>query len=374
MESYNIKSRIVDNEKEYLIQTSNDAERGIVKTSIYVDGELLDTCFLPHSEDISNEEMAGLVETAHGDRKSELEYLLKYYHEVLQQGQPKVLYYLGTALFYKRMYREARQLFESALRLKTDFHEADYFLSQTELALNNIEAAVKAGKKALALRPEFADYRNNLGEVYLGAGMCEQAEAEFKNAIEKNVYYADAYYNLALAYMSGVLKRDQAQSRPELKSKCLDLFRKAVLISPDYQTATYEEAILALNQEDLKRAYLLLLSVREDKRERQRSEKSSHFNRFLIYSDWISERNMSERIAYLEEEIQRNPDYVDLYYELGLCHLHQSKLLWRKGMDYFKKALNINSDFGKAKGALDQAEEFYAGLADAVYDITEKSE
>jgi len=373
MESYRLKSRILENEKEYLIQTSNDVNQGVIKTSIFVDGNLLDANILPHSEDICEEEILKLVKSAHGERKTELEYLLKSYRDVIEQAEPKMMYHLGTALFHKRMLPEARELFRLAIGLQKDYHEVYYFLAQTEMALKNISAAVEAAERAVELRSDFADYRNNLGEAYLEAGSCKRAIIEFEEAVKRNVYYADAYFNLALSYILNAVNRENFELYSDLTTTCTDLFKKAILIYPDYQNQAYNEGISSLTGGDLKRAYNLLRVVREEKKEKVRTQKASHFNRFLLYTDWLSEGNIVERIEALEKELHKNPDYVDLYYELAICHMHRAKFAWQKGTEYLQKALGINRNLTKAKKALDLSSEFYLKLADAVCDITEKN-
>ena len=73
MESYRLNSRVVEGEKEYMIQTLNDTELGVVKTSVFVNGEFLDDDIMPHLETVSEDEMLNMVKNAHGEKKSELE-------------------------------------------------------------------------------------------------------------------------------------------------------------------------------------------------------------------------------------------------------------------------------------------------------------
>lgn len=372
MESYCLNSRIVESDKEFLIQTANDIKEGIIRTSLFVNGELLDASILPHSEELSEDEVLGQVKTAHGEKKSELEYLLKSYKSILKEGRVEGMYHLGTALFHKRMYGEAQQLFRSAIKLRHDYHEAYFFLSRTEMALNHFDEAIEAGRKAVDLRPDYADYRNNLGEAYLDGGSCKKAVIEFEEAIRKNVYYADAYYNLATAYILNAVKREDFGMYTELTTKCMDLFKKAVLIYPEYQNSVFNEATSALSSGDLKRAFSLFVRVREDKKEKQRQEKAAHFHRSLIYTEWLSENTVSERIAFLEKEINKNPDYVDLYHQLAVCCLYRAKFGWQKGIHHFKKALSINPNLKKAQKALDLSEEYFLKLSDAISDLAGK--
>lgn len=372
MDSYRLDSRIVDNEKEYLIQTINDVRQGVIKTSFFVDGELMDASIMPHSEEMSENEILNLVKSTHGDKKSELEYLLKSYRNILEEGQPEMMYHLGTALFYRRMYPEARQLFQCAVKIRHDYHEAYYYLSQTELMSNHIDAAVKAGLKAVEIRPQFADYRNVLGEAFMAAGSCRRAVIEFEDAIKLNIYYADAYFNLALAYTLNAVTKEDFNLYTDLTSKTMDLLNKAVLINPDYKTSTFDEAVAALTNGELKRAFALFKGVRDEKKEKQRQGKAAHFHRFLMYTEWLSQSNIDDRIKRLQNDVDRNPGYVDLYYELGACYLHQAKFAWQKSIEQFKKALEINPSLAKAKRSLELSEENYLKLTDAIFDITEK--
>ncbi|MFH2035509.1 MAG: hypothetical protein ABIJ45_03825, partial [Candidatus Zixiibacteriota bacterium] len=100
-------------------------------------------------------------------------------------------------------------------------------------------------------------------------------------------------------------------------------------------------------------------------------QKASHFNRFLIYTDWLSEDSVTERIRVLERELNRNPDYVDLYYDLAVCYMQQAKLVWKKGNGYLQKALEINPKLKKARKALEITRGEYTQISDSISKLTE---
>jgi len=373
MESYRLNSRIVEGEKEFMIQTLNDIEQGVVKTSLFVDGEFLDADILPHSGEISEDQVLDLVKTAHREKKSELEYLLKCFNEIIEQGSPEIMHQLGIALYYKKLYSEAERLFRTVIKIRPDFHEAWFYLCRTYLAIRNYDGAAEAGNRAVELKPTYADYRNCLGEAYQGTGSCQRAVMEFEESIKRNVYYADAYFNLAITYLLNEVNREDYNLSGNVATRAIDMLTKAVLIYPYYKGQNYDNAVLSIKEGNPKKAYALLTEIRRDKEERQRCEKSSFFQRFLMYTDLVNQNSISDRIVFLKDEIEKNPGYVDLYYELAICYLHQSKFDWEQGVDYFRKALEINPKLKKALRARELGEDQFLKISDAVFDISEKN-
>jgi tetratricopeptide (TPR) repeat protein len=373
METYTLNSRIVEDNKEFLVQTINDIGKGIIRTSIFVDGEFIDADILPHEENIDDDQILSLVKAAHGERKSELEYLLKNYREIMDSGTPEMMFHLGKALFYRRIIPEAVKLFDSAVKFRDDYHEAYFYLSQAEMSLGNHDKAVAAGINAVRIKPSFADYRNNLGEAYLGSNQCRKAADEFEAAVKQNVYYADAYFNLGIAYILNATTRADHDMWKDYKSRALDYLNKAVLIYPFFKTSLYDEAIANLGNDNCEKALGLLGKVRSEKKDRLCQEKASRFHRFNLYGDWLTRNNISDRMADIEKEIEKNPSYVDLYYEMAICNLYHAKLSWREAVEYFEKTLKINPDLNKARRGAELGKDFLARMADAVHDIAEKS-
>jgi tetratricopeptide (TPR) repeat protein len=369
MENYRLKSKVSVNEKEYLVQTVNDASQMSVVSSLFVDGQILEVSRFPHPSDISAEDVLAMVKTTHGEKKDEIEHLLAAYARVMKSSDIELMYHLGTAFYYKRIYEEAAILFEAVLDARPDHHQTANHLGLTLLAQNKSDEAVKALARAIEMRPNFADYHNNFGEALLEAGFCRRAVEELEVALKHNIYYADAYFNLGIAYIVNAVKREDFDMYSNLVEKTSDLFNRAALILPEFKTAQYEEAFEALRRGDLPRAYTLFKAVRNSRREKNRQEFSSFYLRFLLYADRPSQKEIADRINYLQKEINKNPTYVDLHHELALCYLQQAHFSWQKGIDQFKKTMEINPRLSKAKSGLDKAAAFEPSLGVAVDEI-----
>jgi len=369
MENYRLKSRVAVNNREYLVQTVNDTSQMSVVSSLFVDGQILEVNRFPHPNEVSAEDILGMVKTTHNEKKEELEHLLATYSRVVNSSDIDLMYHLGTAFYYKRILDEAVALFENVLSMKDDHHQAANYLGLSLLARGDHQEAVRALARAVELRPNFADYHNNFGEALLEAGFGGRAVAELEAALKQNIYYADAYFNLGIAHIVSAVKRRDFNGYAGLVDKTTDLFNRAVLIAPEYKTPQFEEAFEALRQGDLPRAFTLFKAVRDSKREKSRQEFSSFYLRFLLYADRPSEKAVAERIDYLQDEIKKNPTYVDLHHELALCYLQQAQFFWRRGIEQFGKTCQINPRLAKAKNGREKAAAFEPGLRQKVEEI-----
>jgi len=369
MENYRLKSKVLVNDKEFLVQTVNDASQMSVVSSLFVDGRILEIARFPHPAEVSAEDVLAMVKTTHEEKKTELEHLLETYAKVLRSGDTDLMYHLGTAFYFKRIFEEAGTLFQAILEARPDYHQAGNYLGLTLLAQGRNDEAIKALAGAVETRPNFADYHNNYAEALLEGGFCRRAVEELETALKHNIYYADAYFNLGLAHIYNAVKREDFDMYANLLDKTTDLFNRAALIAPDYKTAQFEEAFEVLRQGDLPRAFTLFRAVRDSRRERSRQEFSSFYLRFLLYADRPNEKVIADRILYLQDEIDKNPTYVDLHHELALCYLQQAQFSWRKGIDQFKKTIEINPRLTKTNDALNRAAEFESSLKAVVADI-----
>ena len=111
MEAYRISSKLREQDREYLIQTVNDVSLGTVTTTVFVDGVQTDTVNRPHPTEMDAQEVLSLVKETHGERRKEMESLLRAYQHVVNQGDSGLIYSLGVGFFSRRFFLEAAELF-----------------------------------------------------------------------------------------------------------------------------------------------------------------------------------------------------------------------------------------------------------------------
>lgn len=362
METYRLNSRVASSDREYLIQTVNDTSSHQIRSSIFAEGQLLETVeenVYPH---LPEHELLEMVKTAHKERKEEVEHLFERYKEALQSNDVEHIDYLGLALMYKRMYNEAEALFRRAVSLRVTSHDTLNHLGMVLMTLGKYQEAVETFGKCVEAQPGFADYRNNLGESFLAVGSCKRAMIEFDEAITINIYYGDAYYNKALAYILNSIRREDFKLFSEATEKTTEMLERAIVVCPEYQDKSFEEGKQALIDGDLDTAYTKFLNSRERKKERRFKEFSNVYLKFMLAADRVDEKMLRRRIESLKEAIAKNPHYPDLHYDLAVAYTLMGRFVHSKAIKEYQEALKINPEFERAKKSLRLAENEFRGF------------
>ncbi|MDT7604559.1 MAG: hypothetical protein QOF61_2556, partial [Acidobacteriota bacterium] len=146
-------------------------------------------------------------------------------------------YRLGMAYEAQGKYREAAAAYSKAVGLAPDeaiddpldFFKAQYNLANSLALSNQHEAAVATYHKLLdSLPAPIPTPYYNLGLSYVALNKQQEATDAFKKALEIKPDYAEAHYNLGLIYA-------RADQYPEAVAE----FRQAIKTKPDYAEARY---------------------------------------------------------------------------------------------------------------------------------------
>jgi tetratricopeptide (TPR) repeat protein len=146
-------------------------------------------------------------------------------------------YRLGTAFEAQGKFREAAEAYAKAVTLSPDMavdDALDPFKAQNNLAnalaqSEQHEAAVAAYQKLIdALPSAIPTPYYNLGLSYVALGKTKDAGDAFRKAVEIKPDYAEAHYNLGLL-----------ASRAEQYTQAADEFNLAIKSKPDYADARY---------------------------------------------------------------------------------------------------------------------------------------
>ncbi|MFL6230798.1 MAG: tetratricopeptide repeat protein [Pyrinomonadaceae bacterium] len=150
-------------------------------------------------------------------------------------------YRLGMAYEAQVKYREAAAAYGKAVGLTPDevidepmdFFKAQYNLANSLALSSQHEAAVATYQKLIESLPAaIPTPYYNLGLSYAALGKSQEATDALKKAIEIKPDYAEAHYNLGLIY-----------AHDEQYPQAIDEFRQAIKTKPGYAEARYNLAL-----------------------------------------------------------------------------------------------------------------------------------
>ncbi|KPK24820.1 MAG: hypothetical protein AMJ61_13290 [Desulfobacterales bacterium SG8_35_2] len=133
---------------------------------------------------------------------------------------------MGNILKDQGKLDEAVKSYRRALSLKPDYAEAHYNLGNALRDQGKLNEAVNSYRQVLILKPDYAEACINLGNVFKDQGRLDEAVTSYRRALSLKPDYAEAHYNL------GTVLKDQGKLEGAVAS-----YRRALSLKPDYAEA-----------------------------------------------------------------------------------------------------------------------------------------
>ena len=173
--------------------------------------------------------------------KKEIESINQQIGEIRKEGlanpqSAKAFYRLGTTYGYLGRYKdsteEAIDAYKRAVTLKPDFAEAYYNLGLNLLCRRQDEEAKEALTRVVKLKPDLAEGHCSLGEALSAFEQLEQSIKSLKRAIDLKPDYMQAHYLLGWRYSALGQHEEAAES-----------FKRAIRINPNWCEARLNLAL-----------------------------------------------------------------------------------------------------------------------------------
>src|SRR5436853_3158950 len=107
-----------------------------------------------------------------------------------KDGEARVLRHQGLELFKESRFQDAVETFKRAIQLKPDYAEAHNDLGMAYCRLNRNDEAIESFRQAIRLNPRLAEAYYNLGTAYYNLGRLQEAMTSFKQAVGLKPDYA----------------------------------------------------------------------------------------------------------------------------------------------------------------------------------------
>ena len=140
----------------------------------------------------------------------------------LEPANPYIFTELGQVYLAKNEKEKAREYFQKALDLKSDYAPARFQLALVYVSENKIAEAIGEMENAKRDSPSDVGVAFQLGLLYYNDKQYDKAQAEFERAVGLNENYSNARYFLGLIY-DKMGKKDEAISQ----------FEKIAKLNPD---------------------------------------------------------------------------------------------------------------------------------------------
>ena len=245
-----------------------------------------------------------------------------------------LLVVLGVlSLLQSRMYADGETFYETTVARNPDCWVAQYYIA---LALNHrgeYDAAIARYKKALEIKPDYADADNNLANLLVGRRQYDSAIAYFHKALEIKPDFFEAHYNLALAlvdcgqYDSAIahyqraleIKPGNAEVHNNLGKVLAHLgridaaiahYQKALEIKPDYAEAHVNLGLAVFGRGQIESA----ISHFQKALEIKPNFAEAHDN---LATALARSGRVDSAIVHYQRALEIKPDYAEAHYDLG---------------------------------------------------------
>ena len=169
---------------------------------------------------------------------------------------PVIWNFLGAAAAQTGQIDQAINAFKRVIAINPDYAEAHNNMGNVLMDQGKPEEAIEAYRKALSLKPDYAEAHNNMGNVLMDQGKLEKSTEAYIRAVSLKPDYAKAYNNMGVVLV-GQGKQEEA----------IEAYNKALLLKPDYADAYYNMGLVLKDQGNLEEAieaYKKALSLKPD--------------------------------------------------------------------------------------------------------------
>ena len=230
----------------------------------------------------------------------------------------KILYsnaYNGTTIFSSQLRKPVNQFFELGNQV------IEQLISLTGIRVSPLEKRLLSFTLTNSV-PAFESFIKAYMENNTPNARIEKVTSLFRQAIQKDPEFWEAYYNLGIVYFN-------AENYP----KALEQFNKVISALPNFSKPYYGRGLIYLKQGN----YDLALKDFERVKEINPNDyKAYHYLGRVLRK----QKKFDEAEKSLKKATEINPDFAPAYFEWG--NVYYDKKIFRKAIEYYRTAAELD--------------------------------
>ena len=347
VENFELREEVKRGNEKYFLHTTFQPDNEVIRTQFYKQGQ----CFNTETRKLEPaDEAVRASKSFHNKNRDDFTLLLDTREKIRSSDRNSEHIKMARALFLRNLYMEAIEEAETAIEKGEGSAEPYKIIADARFGLGQLDEAMKAVDRGLELTDGYPDLYNLKGKIYLRRDQCRQAMKAFNRAIEINCYYGEPYLNILRAHArNSLIKQDYELSR-DMKNDFDKYLDKAASLNPGLNEETVKRIRKLAGEDDFEGVLEQLQSdgLKNGSRDVDNAVISLYIS-LLRSGTGINEEEIDHYLGKIEKLIDQNPNYPDLFNSLGVLYVAKSKVIMDKAGQAFNQALDINSDYEKAK-------------------------
>jgi len=345
--------------RKFHFQTATQSNKGKIRCEIYENGRVLSTSEVDFErrkgirKDNLENRLKNIVESLHQEMISEIELLFKISEKVKKLKHSASNNKIGIIFLQNNLIDDAIEQFRLAIETDPNYLESYNNLGLTYLQTGEYKKAIEVLGRGMERDKQFTDMHNNYGLALMMENNYEKALDEFRKALKLNKNYLEAHYNLAVLYLRSVYDRNHNEFLPPPSIRVKRSFEHLEKVK-SRKIKVFDMIYDKVHKNILKKNYEQSVKLLDDNRKKVfprdvSSLISTNFYLKFMYGGKGLDNETIKRYEHrLNMALEGNPDYADIWNNLGVIHLIQCRNLFLQALNEFNRALEINPDFDKA--------------------------
>lgn len=347
-------------DRTFHFQTASNSKKGEVRCEIFENGQVLSSEAVDFERRKTDKffsfekRLERIVEALHQEMMSEIELLFLISDKVKKLKHSPSNVKMGLMFIQNNLVDDAIDQFEEGIKNDPNYIPAYLHLGKTYLATNDSKKALSIFTQGVTKEKNYADLNCYYGLAAIYEKQYSKSLRAFQQSLKINPEYVEANYNLSLLYFESSIEDPENNNFPPPSIR----IQRGV----DHLDKIFKKGYHEFDQlypklkkfAENKKYDLLVKSLHENRTRIFKGDTdslwgTSFFLKFMYGGKGLDNEIIRKYEHKLESTLKINNQYADVWNSLGIIHLIKCRNLFLQALSEFKRSLEINPNYDKAK-------------------------